>query len=82
MQEIQRMTTRERPRQQVRTYRALIKVAEQVVTEAQAVVQRTGRVHGLDLMMQVTVDALRAEIARHCELGTQVVTQASRRPSR
>jgi hypothetical protein len=29
MQEIQRLTTRERPRQQVRKYRALIQVAEQ-----------------------------------------------------
>jgi len=79
MQEIQRMTTRERPRQQVRKYRALIKVAEQVVTEARAVVQRTARVRGLDLLTQVAIDALRAEIARHCELGTRVVSQASRR---
>ena len=79
MQEIQRMTTRERPRHQVRTYRALIKVAEQVVTEARAVVQRTVRVRGLDLLAQVAVDALRAEIARHCKLGTRVVSQARRR---
>ena len=79
MQEIQRMTTRERPRHQVRTYRALIKVAEQVITEARAVVQRTVRMRGLELIMQVAVDALRAEIARHCELGTRVVSQARRR---
>jgi transposase, IS5 family len=79
MQEIQRMTARERHRQQVRTYRALIRVTEHVVTEARAVVQRTAHVRGLDLITQVAVDALRGEIARHCELGTRVVSQASRR---
>jgi transposase, IS5 family len=79
MQEIQRMTARERPRQQVRKYRALISVAEQVVTEARAVVQRPGRVRGLDLITQAAIDALRSEITRHCELGTRVISQASRR---
>ena len=79
MQEIQRMTARERHRRQVRTYRALIQVTEQVVTEARAVVQRTVRVRGLDLITQVAVDVLRAAIARHCELGTRVVSQARRR---
>lgn len=79
MQEIQRMTATERRRRQVRTYRALIRVTEQVIAEARAVVTRPVRVRGLDLMTQVAVDALRAEIARHCELGTRVITQASRR---
>jgi transposase, IS5 family len=79
MQEIQRLTARERPRHQVRKYRALIRATEQVVTEARAVVQRTARVRGLDLMTQVAVDALRGAITRHCELGTRVVRQASRR---
>ncbi|MBI1874736.1 MAG: ISNCY family transposase [Acidobacteria bacterium] len=79
MQEIQRMTAKERHRQHVRKYRALIRVTEQVVTEARAVVQRTGRVRGLDLITQTAVDALRSEIARHCELGIRVVSQASRR---
>ena len=79
MQEIQRLTTRERHRQQVRKYRALIRVTEQVITEARAVVHRTSRVRGLDPLTHVAVDALRREIARHCELGTRVVSQASRR---
>ena len=79
MQEIQRMTARERPRQQVRKYRALIGVTAHVVTEARAVVQRTVRVRGLDLLTQVAVDALRGEITRHCDLGTRVISQASRR---
>lgn len=79
MHEIQRMTARERHRQQVRKYRALIRVTEQVVSEARAVIARTVRVRGLDLIKQAVVDALRGEIARYCELGTRVVSQARRR---
>jgi IS5 family transposase len=79
MQEIQRMTARERHRRQVRTYRALITVTEHVVTEARAVVNRTVRVRGLDPLTHVKVDALRGEIARHCALGDRVISQTRRR---
>ena len=79
MQEIQRMTARERHRRQVRTYRALIRVTEHVVTEARAVVTRTARVRGLDPLTHVTVDALRTEIVRHCALGDRVISQTRRR---
>jgi IS5 family transposase len=79
MQEIQRMTARERHRRQVRTYRALIRVTEQVVTEARAVVKRTARVRGLDPITHATIDALRSEIARHCALGDRVISQTRRR---
>jgi transposase, IS5 family len=79
MQEIQRMTARERHRRQVRTYRALITVTEHVVAEARAVVTRTVRVRGLDPLTHVKVDALRSEIARHCELGDRVISQTRRR---
>ena len=43
MQAIQRMTARQRHTQQVPTYRALITVAEQVVRDARAVIERTRR---------------------------------------
>lgn len=79
MQEIQRMTPTERHRRQVRTYRRLITVTERVIAEAREVVTRTGRVRGLDPMTGATVDAIRAEIRRYCELGTRVVTQTTRR---
>jgi transposase, IS5 family len=79
MQEIQRMTARQRPRHQVRTYRALIKIADQVITDARAVITRTVRVRCVDPMTGVAVDTLREEIARHCELGTRVVSQTTRR---
>ena len=78
MQEIQRMTARQRPRHQVRTYRALITIADQVITDARAVITRTVRVRCSDPMTGVA-DTLRQEIARHCELGTRVVSQATRR---
>lgn len=79
MQEIQRMTSRERPRRLVRTYRALITVTEQVVTEARAVVTRTERVRGLDPRARVSGDALRAAIAHHCTLADRVINQTRRR---
>ncbi len=79
MQEIQRMTATQRQRQQVRKYRALIKVAEHVITEAQVIVTQTARVRRLDPPTHAAVDALRTEIARHCALGTRVISQARRR---
>ena len=79
MQEIQRMTPTERHRRQLRTYRALIKVAEKVIADARAVVTRTARVRGLDLMVATMVDAIRRDITRHCDLATRVVSQTTRR---
>jgi IS5 family transposase len=79
MQEIQRMTPTERHRRQVRTYRALITVTEKVITDARAVVTRTARVRGLDLIAGATVAAIRQEITRHCDLATRVVRQTTRR---
>lgn len=79
MQEIQRMTPAERHRRQVRTYRALLTVTEKVIADARAVVARTARVRGLDLMVAATVDAIRHDLTRHAELATRVVGQATRR---
>ena len=77
MHEIQRMTARERHTQQVPTYRALIRVAEQVVTEARAVVKRT-RPAG-DLLTRLAIEARQREIMRHCELADRVISQTRRR---
>ncbi len=78
MQEIQRMTARERHTQQVPTYRALIGIAAQVVQGARAVVARTQRPGG-SLMTRLAVEALQREITRHAELGDRVISQARRR---
>jgi IS5 family transposase len=77
MQEIQRMTAKARHTQQVPTYRALIRVAEQVVTEARAVVTRI-RPAGA-LLTRVAIEARQREITRHCELADRVISQTRRR---
>jgi IS5 family transposase len=77
MQEIQRMTARERHTQQAPTYRALIRVAEQVVTEARAVVKRT-RSAG-DLLTRLAIEARQREITRHGALADRVISQTRRR---
>jgi IS5 family transposase len=78
MRAIQRMTTKQRHTQQVPTYRALIGIAEQVVKDARAVVERTP-VAGVAITTRLAVEAIRREIARHCELGDRVISQARRR---
>jgi IS5 family transposase len=77
MQEIQRMTAKERHTQQLPTYRALIGIAEQVVKAARSVVARTqGRG---TILTRVAVQAIQREISRHCELGDRVIGQTRRR---
>ena len=79
MLEIQRMASRERPRQQLGKYRALIGITEQVIAQARAVVQRSASCGDLNLISQSAVEALRHDIMRHCELGARIVSQATRR---
>jgi IS5 family transposase len=78
MHEIQRMTAKERHTQQVPTYRALLGIAEQVVTDARAVVARTQGPAG-DIPTRVAVEAIQREITRHCALGDRVISQTRRR---
>jgi transposase, IS5 family len=49
MQEIQRMTTRQRQEQQREAYRSLIGIAEEVVESSQVVLQNTGTANGKDM---------------------------------
>jgi IS5 family transposase len=79
MHEIQRMTATERHHQQVPTYRELITVADQVVTDARAVVERTKDVRAGDSTTPLIIEGIRREIVRHCELGARVISQARRR---
>ncbi len=78
MYEIQRMTTKARHTQQVPTYRALIRIAAQVVTDARAVVARTQAPDG-DIPTRVAVEAMHREITRYCDLGDRVIHQTRRR---
>ena len=79
MQEIQRMTTRQRQGQQREAYRSLIGIAEEVVESAQVVLQNTSTANGKDLFADLAVAGIRDEIAHYCDLGSRVIDQARRR---
>jgi IS5 family transposase len=53
-------------------------VAEQVVTDARAVVDRI-QVPDVAILTRVAIEGLRREIVRHCALGDRVISQARRR---
>jgi transposase, IS5 family len=79
MQEIQRMTARERQDQLVPKYRALICTTGQVVENARLVLKKTEQVRSIDLMTEVAIKTIREEIDHYCGLGDRVIDQARRR---
>jgi transposase, IS5 family len=79
MQEIQRMTSRQRQERQTTTYRALIGIAEEVVESARRVVQDTSKASGKDLSADLAVAGFRRGIEHYCGLGDRVIDQARRR---
>ncbi len=78
MQEIQRMTAKERLGQLVPKYRELIRTTEQVVENARQVLKKTARVQSIDLMTDMAINALRRQIDHYCGLGNRVIDQARR----
>jgi transposase, IS5 family len=79
MQEIQRMTARDRQDQLAPKYRALICTTGQVVENARLVLKKTEQVRSIDLMTEVAIKTLREEIDHYCGLGERVIDQARRR---
>src|SRR5229473_413849 len=79
MYEIQRMTTRQRHEQQTATYRELIGIAEEVVGNARAAVEKTDKMRGKDMFADMAIEELRKQIEHFCELGSRVIDQARRR---
>jgi IS5 family transposase len=79
MQEIQRMTTRQRQDQQTGKYRELIAIAEEVVDGARTVLEKTGKMRGKDVLADLASGEIRKEIKHYCDLGSQVIDQARRR---
>jgi IS5 family transposase len=79
MQEIQRMTPKERHHQLVPKYRELIHTTEQVVGNAREVLKKTERVSSIDLMTEIAIKAVRKQIDHYCGLGHRVIDQARRR---
>lgn len=80
MQQIQRMTSQQRQGQQVPQYRQLIRVTEQVVANARAVVQKTeGIGGGADLINSLAIEQLQKQIRHFCQLADRVGDQTRRR---
>jgi transposase, IS5 family len=79
MQEIQRMTPRQRSQQQVLKYEALIGTTEQVVTRARRVLKKTKKIKGIDPLDDIAIQTLRRQIEHYCQLGDRVIDQARRR---
>lgn len=79
MQQIHYMTARERQEQQVSKYRQLIRVTQSVIQNARRVLEQTNPETGIELITDIVINRLRAQIQHYCELGDRVVDQARRR---
>ena len=79
MQEIQRMSSKQRHEGLTKKYRELIRVTEEVVTGARKVVAQTKKARGKDLAGELAIPELRKEIEHYCKLGDRVIDQARRR---
>ena len=79
MQEIQRMTARQREQQQTPKYRELIRIAEQVLSNARKVIAAAKRVHKVDEITRAVIDAICKQIADFSQLGDRVIDRSRRR---
>jgi transposase, IS5 family len=79
MQEIQRMTARQRHDQQQDKYRQLIGITQQVVHNARRVLEKTKDQCAVDLMDDIIIGELRRKIDHYCQLGACVIDQSRRR---
>ena len=79
MQEIQRLTPKERHERQTEKYGQLIGITEEVVNSARKVLQQTRKARGKNLVADLAIGELRKEIEHYCELGDRVIDQARRR---
>jgi len=79
MQEIQRMTARQRHTQQKGKYRHLIGITQQVVHHARGVLEKTKDQCAVDPMDDIIIDELRRKIDHYCQLGARVIDQSRRR---
>ena len=79
MQQIQRMTARQREQQQTPKYRELIRITEQVMQNAKQVMAAAKRVQKVDAITRAGIDAICKQIADFCALGVRVLDQTRRR---
>lgn len=79
MQKLQRMTAAQRENQQVSTYRQLLAITQEVLSNARLSVAETARSGGRNRALVLGIETLRKEISEVCRLADQVVDQARRR---
>jgi len=79
MQEIQRLTPKQRQEKQTKKYQQLIGITEQVVTRARHRLKKTEKTHGQNLQDDLVIAELRREIEHYCQLGERVLDQTRRR---
>jgi IS5 family transposase len=79
MQEIQRMTARQRQEQQTGTYRELIGIAGEVIEGARTALHQTRKARGKDMITDLAIAETRKEIEHFCSLGARVIDQSRRR---
>lgn len=79
MQEIERMSARERHDQQLPKYRELIRITGQVVQNARQVVEKAQGADGIEGAAGLAIDQLRTQITAYCDLGDRVIDQTRRR---
>ena len=79
MQEIQRLTSKQRHDHQQDKYRQLIAITQQVVHNARRVLERTKDQCAVDLIDDLVIGELRRKIDHYCQLGERVIDQSRRR---
>jgi IS5 family transposase len=79
MQEIERMSARERHEQQQPKYRELIRITGQVVQNARHAVEKAKGAGGIDVVAGLVIDQLQKQITSYCDLGDRVIDQTRRR---
>jgi IS5 family transposase len=79
MQKLQRMTASERASQQVRTYKQLLAITEEVLANARRTLKATARSRGKTATDTLTIEELRNDLTDYCPLGDRVADQARRR---
>jgi IS5 family transposase len=79
MQELQRMTARQRQERQIGRYRELIGIAEEVIDSARTALRHIRKARGTDMIIELAIAETRKEIEHFCELGVRVIDQSRRR---
>jgi transposase, IS5 family len=79
MQEIQRLTSPQRPQQQIPKYRQLLSITQEVLEGARAVIRQTLKASGKRGKINPLLRSLCQDIEHYCQLGDRVVDQTYRR---